>query len=122
MTRSRALMGLLFLLLLVPAAPAAAAINLVTSAKNTTTATALSLTVNSGWAPGTSTGDNNTVVVVVAFKSPNGTVTSITDNATGGSSLYTKRGAITPSSASKIELWSTPAGTPKKPPPNTGEP
>ena len=76
MTRSRALMGLLFLLLLVPAAPAAAAINLVTSAKNTTTATALSLTVNSGWAPGTSTGDNNTVVVVVAFKSPNGTVTS----------------------------------------------
>src|SRR2546426_357823 len=113
MTRSRALMGLLFLLLLVPAAPAAAAVNLVTPAKNTTTATALSLTVNSGWAPGTSTGDNNTVVVVVAFKSPNGTVTSITDNATGGSSLYTKRASITASSASKVELGSTAAGTPQ---------
>src|SRR2546425_9867501 len=105
MTRSRALMGLLFLLLLVPAAPAAAAINFVTSAKNTTTAWAPSLTVNSGWAPGTSTGDNNTVVVVVAFKSTASTVTSITDNATGGSSLFTKRAAIW-SSGSKVEVWS----------------
>src|SRR3989442_13438957 len=108
MTRSRALMGLLFLLLLVPAAPAAAAINLVTSAKNTTTATALSLTVNSGWAPGTSTGDNNTVVVVVAFKSPNGTVTSITDNATGGCTTSEKSGATTAKSTSKgdvVWLW-----------------
>jgi hypothetical protein len=48
-------------------------------------------------------------VVVVAFRSSNGTVSSITDNAAGGSSLYTKRASLFATN-SKVELWATAAG------------
>lgn len=93
------------LMLLLPATAgvgtARAAINIVTSAK-TVTAAATSATITM-----TVTG-GDTVVVIAAFPSAGGTVSSITD--TGGST-YSQRAAVT--NTVRAEIWSTGAGAAK---------
>jgi hypothetical protein len=51
-----------------------------------------------------------TVVVGVTFNPTTCAVTGVTDNAAGGSSVYTKRGEFVQSTSVKHEYWSTSAG------------
>lgn len=51
-----------------------------------------------------------TVVVCVTFNPTTCAVTGVTDNAAGGSSVYTKRGEFVQSTSVKHEYWSTDAG------------
>lgn len=63
----------------------------------------LAFTINAG----------ETVVVGVTFNPTSLAVTTVTDNAGGGSSTYTKRGEFVQGSSIKTELWSTDAGAGK---------
>src|SRR2546425_8193174 len=108
MARFRALMTLPLLLLLVSAAPAAATINLVTSGSGAGVnigANPYNVTVN------LNTGDNNTVVVVVATKG--NSISAVTVQDSGGSVYVKLTDSGTTSASARIQLWSTMAGTSK---------
>src|SRR3989441_1396660 len=108
MARFRALMTLPLLLLLVSAAPAAATINLVTSGSGAGVnigANPYNVTVN------LNTGDNNTVVVVVATKG--NSISAVTVQDSGGSVYVKLTDSGTTSASARIQLWSTMAGASK---------
>src|SRR2546430_1950885 len=107
-------LGLILLLVLASAAPATAAISLVTS--GSATAPNLGHTTGNSSLTGTraaATGDNNTVVVIVATKNPSQGMANPAVQDSGGS-VYALRADLTANStSSRVRVYSTNPGASK---------